>query len=110
MVVNKCDGELVVPARRAAVAYSSALLLLRSVGALSDSDDTDSGERAPQWIPRVLKASALKGDGVCISSSHSSVFSEQYLSLLNLIQYIILYISVLYICSVKLGRLTTIID
>ena len=69
VVVNKCDGELVVPARRAAVAYSGALRLLRSVGALSDSDDghpgADSADRAPQWVPRVLKTSSLKGDGVC---------------------------------------------
>lgn len=70
VVVNKCDGELVVPARRAAVAYSSALRLLRSVGMLSDADDghpghgTDAGDRVPKWAPRVLKTSALKGDGV----------------------------------------------
>ena len=50
IVVNKADGKLEDEAGRTAAEYQSALQLLRP--------------RSPNWTPRVLLCSALKGKGV----------------------------------------------
>ncbi len=50
VVVNKADGELAAPARRAAADYRNALRLMRP--------------KTPHWQPRVLLASALTGTGI----------------------------------------------
>jgi len=50
LVVNKADGEQRDAARRAQIAYRHALSLLRA--------------GSPHWIPPVLLASAVTGDGI----------------------------------------------
>jgi len=50
IVVTKCDGELVGPARRVGYEYTSALKYMRPV--------------SPLWRPRVKLCSALTGEGV----------------------------------------------
>ena len=50
VVVNKADGDLLAPAKRAAAEYKGALGLIRS--------------RHPNWRPDVLLASALRQEGM----------------------------------------------
>ncbi len=50
VLVNKADGDLQVPARKAAVAYSTALSVLRT--------------RSDVWKPKVLKVSAMRAEGL----------------------------------------------
>ncbi|XP_033111919.1 methylmalonic aciduria type A homolog, mitochondrial-like [Anneissia japonica] len=50
ILVNKADGELLIPARRMKAEYSSALKLLR--------------KRSKIWIPKVLKVSSKTKDGL----------------------------------------------
>ncbi len=50
IVVNKADGELAAAARRAQADYQAALGLLRPA--------------SPRWRPRVLRCSAVGGEGV----------------------------------------------
>eukprot|EP00042_Codosiga_hollandica_P048964 m.559741 g.559741 ORF g.559741 m.559741 type:complete len:388 (+) comp57778_c0_seq3:136-1299(+) len=50
IIINKADGDLVVPARRAKIEYTSALKLLSRPGR--------------HWNPQVLSASSLTRDGV----------------------------------------------
>ncbi len=50
LVVNKADGDLLEPARRAAAEYRGAVGLMRPKG--------------PSWQTRVLLASAIKGSGL----------------------------------------------
>ena len=50
IVVNKCDGELVAAATRTAADYANAAQFLRT--------------RSAVWATRVLRASALRGEGI----------------------------------------------
>jgi LAO/AO transport system kinase len=50
VVVNKADGDLVPAAKRAAMEYQAALHLMRP--------------KSAYWQPKVLLASALKGEGI----------------------------------------------
>jgi LAO/AO transport system kinase len=50
VVVNKADGDLLPAARHAAADYAHALHLIRP--------------RDPAWVPKVLLASAVKGEGL----------------------------------------------
>lgn len=50
VLVNKCDGELVIPAQRIQTEYISALKLLK--------------KKSAQWNPPVLRVSSRTGDGI----------------------------------------------
>lgn len=50
VLVNKSDGELVIPAQRIQTEYISALKLLR--------------KKSPHWNPPVLRISSRTGDGI----------------------------------------------
>lgn len=50
IVVNKADGDLIPAARRAQIEYKTALHLMRP--------------KSAHWVPHVLLASALKGEGL----------------------------------------------